>query len=470
MRKSLILTLAMLVLTAAGMIFVSAGVSRTGDDVVWEETVLSGDVSAAEGLEVFTDIRCTQHMYWGTAYQVGHPENISTDFEFYPESRKRTWEPTYSGISLEYAAGFGSSIGGGTFDMATEYLFGYNKVFADVASRTLPGEEHTERVMLDDYYEYYPMEIRVDLPEVYIYAGYDDGDPDIITGQEEMARALREFVKIPVSEDTVADVTVEKNGDGGVVSVYLNYIDSGVYVSAFSEYTENKCFFVLDCVNADDETPADMSHMAAGFGIYCLEYDSEKGTADTENIKNVFPLDQVDIEHFAMSEDKSRLLMITDENGAYYLTVIDAVTFAQLQRIEISDSGEEKWLHTVYEGEDFLTVAISIDDGRELVLLARGEDGGYEKKFAHVMTEEVEEKTYFTLRYARMAWDGERLAISGYADGTYSECGIYVFVYTADGLEYLARYDSSLEKGYVDKSSYRCTPESYSLGPIPTWK
>jgi hypothetical protein len=110
MRKSLIITILLLIVCIWGVTSAHVAVNAKKDAVTLDETVLFGDKSEVENLIVNTNIHCNNRLFWDTEYIVGELPQIRTDFHFYQSERhSRSSEREYYGVQLDIHTNFGIS-------------------------------------------------------------------------------------------------------------------------------------------------------------------------------------------------------------------------------------------------------------------------------------------------------------------------------------------------------------------------
>ena len=83
MKKALVLTIALIILSISGMAFAFADINAARDQVVLTKNVKYGDDSAAEKLEVQVRTHYDYHLFWDTVYQTDK-ESVQTNFVFPP--------------------------------------------------------------------------------------------------------------------------------------------------------------------------------------------------------------------------------------------------------------------------------------------------------------------------------------------------------------------------------------------------
>ncbi len=460
MRKSLILTLLLLILAAGSFGYIHGSVDASKDAVVIDETVLYGDKVIAEGIKVDLSTHCDYRLFWDTLYTVGEKPEISTTFTFsQAQLQPKQIKPPVFNIYLDdMLSGGGAS--GYNIDMEAETI---PLPVRDVATRTKPGEKHTETVYIKDYYDFYPIRVDFEWPSGFAV-------------NQDTLNLFAGYFKIPVYPKHQVEVSVEKNAAGNVHSIEHSPLwETEVYSHATSVVTDSHCFFTFACATVDGQL-LDTSHIPGGYGIYRFPRYTQSGvhilTAD--ELQTVFPLDAERARVIALetSQDKTKLLLVTSEDGDYMLTVIDAVTMTELQKLRIMHMDKEAgpwglWLRGFYVYEDFI-VPISSDSRFALLPLDVG--GKYEVRFEGSLSEIKGHEHAFSDELV-MSYNGKELAVAAFHyayNRPRNNCSFYLGVYTNEGLAYAGHYQHSLDKSLIEEYRLICQPLE-GTSPRVTW-
>lgn len=437
MRKSLILTILLLVLAAGALCYAHGLVDEGKDKVTIDETVLYGDKSVTEGITVDIRAHCDDRLFWDTRYAVGENPEISTDFTF---SQAQIYtRRTFSNRGIYFDGSFGD-FGiktTGSLDMSDE-----SAPVKDVASRTESGEEHTEIIYLKDYYDFYPISVEFDR----FLIGF--------AVNEELLALFADYFLVPVYPEHKAEISIRKNAAGDVGGIGLSTIkDGSVSLESESVVTDDSCFFTLS-FRTEDGKLLDTSFIPGGYGIYHFPLHNNGGDDKilaADELQMVFAIDEerAEVVTLQTNTDKSRLLLVTIEDGSYMLTVIDAETMTQLQKLELLKVVEDSVFRDLYIYDDFIVSAVN--DGR-FMLLAADATGNYEVRFTANFNEK-EELGYIFSNKVSMDYNGEALAVAAFQDGWYEPqnfCSFYLAVYDDTGLTYSGKYIHGLDKSFPD--------------------
>ena len=193
-------------------------------------------------------------------------------------------------------------------------------------------------------------------------------------------------VQVRVFHDTGAELTAV--GSGAIEC----WCDSVV--------GEDAVWFTADFMKGDDV-------WYPGGGVY--------RAADTVELLYPLPAESR-TRYLSRSADGARLRLITKENDAFTLTVLDADTGAALQTLAIPvEAGKEIWSTQEADG-DLLLLA-----GEKFLLLAEAEDGTYSLAMQGSIA--GDEVFNGSAPWRMFAYDGERLAVANMS--TQLLCSVY---------------------------------------------
>lgn len=467
MKKSLCLFLALLVLGSACIVSAHCVINEKRDQVELTESEVYGDKTAAEGLELTLHVTCNRRLFWDTTRTLGENAENKTEFHFSQTQEREEYEFSYSGVTVDIGCYFGIGFGGNGAELDDEVLrefHGYEDIIKDVVSRAQPGVEYTETVFLSDYMDYYPLNFYFELDafidedsetNTYYAAG------DLWREFPELYQWLSDYFRIPVNERYAVTVSVLKNAEGNILDIDLTSDDNyWINMRNASVITEDACYFALSMEDSEGNR-LDDSLIPGGFGIYRIpfSYREENGKenvkiAEIRELENVYPFPQgVCLSDMQLSSDGGDILLVTEGEEGFGLTVLDAETVREKQKLDIT---EADWLPLYYY--DGFMVACS---NERLVLIEKTPDGEYRR----AIDVDISGDEYIwdmSWRSSDMAWNGEKLAIavSGYEQKEYYDsysgeyymisektCGCWLAVYDETGLLYCADITSSLTGG-----------------------
>ena len=154
MRRALAFLLALALLGTAGVLYAHRAVAATAGAVEMRETVLCGDSSAARGIMARVPVYSGGHLFWDTEMEAGDGGVPVTEFRYTPVREGDRIGRRYSVLNVNVLTNMGA---GGNFgkdldfedhydDYVDSVYVVYGDLLRDVASRTAPGEEHTDPV------------------------------------------------------------------------------------------------------------------------------------------------------------------------------------------------------------------------------------------------------------------------------------------------------------------------------------
>lgn len=463
MKKALILTCLLLIAAVVFTAAAGAVLHGTADLVTYRESVVYGDISALKGTEVQTQIYLDKLLFWNTTFRPGETDSETASFKAHQYTQQ------ISSHRVEYGVQLSTSYSAGWSDLPAEEVTGLRRAFNELKAETKPGEENIRVIRLIDYCDFYPLQIVLDFPNY--RADWDTQDPvykatlNNYNRQDEYVEdllAIRDFFRIPVLPEETMEISLSINASGNSHSWGM------------SRGTKDSDFFPLDmtCVKADGvaflafsakthrgET-IDTSRIPGGYGIYALPFTQEENAThlDTDDLKMVYPMDpEADFVTMTRTEDGTRLLLFTKEDGHPILTVIDTASMQEVQRLVLSEVTVDDYFSPLYIGEDFLVLLL---DWERLTLLTLSEGGTYTHRFTVDITPADLENTSYIKRYTEFAYDGERLiAVQNTADGIV-RVDLTVTAYDETGMLCMANYVCSLNLGLND-ANYRDFCEPY---------
>jgi hypothetical protein len=275
------------------------------------------------------------------------------------------------------------------------------------------------------------------------------------------AKLFKDYFKIPVWPEHQTEITIRKNAGGSVYSIGASSVQGhDVHIESFSVLTDTGCFFTLAYRTASGEA-LDMSGIPGGYGIYYVPCRQEDGATapDADGLVTAYAVDpeSARIVTLQASADKSELLLVTEEDGMYMLTILDTQTVTPRQKLALFPVPQPAGFQTIYVFDDFI---VPLSGDATFAVLTETADGRYEPQFTSDMKKAESLKYGFTAPTV-MDYDGGRLAVASFQEnyaGFYGTCGFYLSVFDETGLVYLGRYDSSLDKSLPYDYSLRCRP------------
>lgn len=461
MKKYLYLLAAALVLSVGTLAGGHLRVNGAREKMDVRETVLAGDPAAAAGLSVTCHTRDWDgHLLWDTAFTPGGAEQAKTVFRLSGsgEEDPHRWSDS---VRLEQANDlFG--IGGNVSLDDQEYPPYLMRPIRDVASRTAAGEERTETIRISDYYDCYPLDLEV----------YSQKYPhDSISVYSEEYKWLGDYFQVKADAAAVREVTVEKDGEGQVVSAKMDLQpqqgDSGGRLDSCGVVTKQGIFLIVESVDVSG-IPDERLTCRDGPGVHLIRYREDREDEPVESYLDLFepelfyPTGDAQTLWLGVSPGESELLLYTLEKGVLVLTVLDPATGEVLQRLDLLETGADCGYLDMVKGDGLYLTVLNVDT----FSLVRREGRRYQQVLTGALDAHGEELSVFRSAPA-LAWDGERMAVASaglygfpYKNNAYND--IRAAVWDKSGLRFLGAYSCALSR---DPSSncYQYAQEPLSL-------
>lgn len=323
---------------------------------------------------------------------------------------------------------------------------GLRALWAELSAQTspLPGDEtYTEHnglisikreIQLADYLTDFPLSV-----DRLVYTAWA-ADREFGTSQydtsinaEELTRRFRAYFPIPVPEGLAMEISMTPDASGQLLSACFLTLDSSLLtLQADCVSTGEGVLFAL-CAGGSMAKALDGSGIPGGWGIYRL---SPGGDLET-----VYSIPNGGRAMAFWSDGDGTLFLLTEEKGAFLLTLLDVDTLTPVATQELFPAAEGAPHPQVFPQSDGSFCLLSAGDF--LAVLNR-RSGAWVVDFTADTSLQSSLGCPLSTPSSRLSlcYDGTRLAITGPCPSTKSE--YFLAVYTADGLEYLGGYTSSL--------------------------
>ena len=465
MKKNLLIIclLAAFILGSFGFTFAALVPQR--DNVQFSETVLYGNPEAAEGLTLRYQNHYDYHLFWDTTWTIGTPADTAvTDYRFSARRDRDSDIPEHA-IQLE-TNGFATHTSG-------DEVTGLQNAFNELAETAKPDKENIRSIYLADYYQYYPLEVTMNLPGMeeihWDESYYALAEQEKVKGdrsKDYIRIPFQEFFKIPVFPQDMVEIQVYVNGDGNVTSTSTGHgSDTFSLIETESVLAENSCYFTFTTRTWNGQY-LDTSLIPGGFGIYALPYSAD--SIQPENLSMVYPLDpKAQVIRMELNHDESSMFLFTSEPDGYYFTEIEMDSMRTLQRLCINDP------YLIYDDmmhvtdDYFAFYGVDNNDVRGFRIFSRGADGKFQFDFLIPSPTDKEREFFNFYSEATFAYDGKRAALTGTAVSTSIWSSAFtVAVYDETGMLYCGEYNTGQNCRSSSYGNYDCVPASNQLAEL----
>ena len=440
MRKTLVFTLLLALLSAGSIGYVAADIYPLRNQVVIKEIAedsyngygFFGDVSVTEGLTATLKTDYYKAMNWDTKIHFGTslPET-ETDYTLtFPVKKSTRYLRERNEIDIRI-----------TIEDVVD-----NSVFEYLTDGLQPGQSRKEKVYLKDYADYYNTEVDILFPEV-TYA-WRPGDNTLDNETEEALKVLfDENFRFPLDEKVNVDAHADHGQYGPGYGYSINTTSDTFGLNVKETFLKDCVYFTFNR-KGDNYRNLDISHLPLGYGIYCLTVPEDGSQPKLTNVCTLNP----DVQILKLtSDDYGNVIAYTVEEGFFTVTVIDSSTNSVTQSLQLTEFPANSPSWATYEGDDAIAVTLAHKlDTRQILLLTKNESGLYEihwslvipSKDSRVLTYSDSSNAEYRYDYAPvMAWSGKYLAF-GLSDEY--QTGLDLAIYGENGLLYYGRYSTSL--------------------------
>jgi len=482
MKKFGIIVILLLVLTAGGIGAAHFVVGQLADDVTVTETVLAGDKTAAEGVAVTTKTEYReQSLHWETTHTIG--KTNTTDCQF-----RMAKNGEYAQTSAHCSFGLGLHE---DFVWEKEYGNHWNSTFQKLPFEMIQNvidsisavESCTKVVSLNDYVDYYPV-------EMYLETEYGDG----CDYKGYTCLGADRYFQIPVPDEEQRKIYAKKDTAGNLEKLEtesINFIDLTTSAIIHEDYAYIAISNMYYYPQLDEEffiKPLTMPDRVYGIHRVPLtsEYDdASNGTADFTKAERILPLNPgQNVFEIVVSPDGKDLLLFSEENKKFYLLVFDLVSCELKQKLYLMDKDGIQTPNidiyfTTYDSEvlvdgDYVVAKL----GRADLCVVKKEKNTYQLKVADTLSLGKPVLNKFSAEYADVLCDGDKFylaCMSPKGGDDEAWCGASYYLLTFDGSElaYAGFYENSIDyaaefadDGPTIKSAYR-HPITLSLPGAP---
>lgn len=458
MKKSLVTAGCFFLLAVAALPVAACYVDQGKNAIIITQEVVTGDPKAASGIVLQMENTWNNHLFWETEYAIGSDGPAESKFTFYAG---QLHDPAYSPVreharfrdTLSYS--YGSGYGAPGLDPGAVPV---PETVREMVRQAGPREAVVSVMPVRDLYEYWP--VSVDLAS----------DSHAFSYFQEYR--IPELFQIPVPEDAMAEITIQKDADNRCTLLQCNAKSGAIDIISTGTFGTEGCYLAYYCVDAQDR---DLMPPGTDYGIYYVPYHPE----GVKEIRKVTGL-EADCMPIALEADEEtgQLWALILQDGRYYLDLLDITGGGErqeegycrlVQRIAVLDTGSaadtgaglstgaarEPGLNTEPAvGKEISSparmtlvpggVLLTWQEDGLFAFVSEDSDGGYTLWCVDHFPEGQDDtgNTLFPTEQA-LLFDGKRLVLAAYPD--FMSNNVQLAVFTKEGLAYYGRYRHSGE-------------------------
>ena len=419
--------LTLLLLALTGLTAAHAGVSRSGEAITFEETVLTGDPIAAEGLTAHLTQSSRGQVFFRTALPFGREPETAVSFSKSPHS-PGNYDSSPVRLSVALSSSWESF--GGDLDPA-ELPPAHWTLTEPLLEATPAGGTTTQTLELSNAWNAVPLNWRILLSQQDLHS---------LSVPSPLLTALQEGFQYPVPEGQQVRLSVSRNDDGQWVQWELEDLSQRLQAEALSCTARDYTYFLPQLWDGDQLLPS----APLGRGVYRLPNTARPLTA--EDLACVYLLEEAQ-QPLALSADITGrfALLAVQEGNRTALLVLDAETQQPVQSFDLPAADSVSLL----AGEGCV-LALLPDDSFRLFSL---DPSGPGEPLLTGQLPQSQEFPFFLGRRTQVAWDGQRMALLCPAEywRDLPAPSLLLGIWDEAGLRYCGGYGNSLD---------RCTDEN----------
>lgn len=308
MKKSLLLSLFITGLAVFSLPAALVLADNGKEKILINEEVLSGNPAQAAGIILKISSHWENRLLWDTEYTIGSGKEAESHFTFSP--RPVSWgaaeEQLSAGLRKEISADFWTTYTNNStaLDWGNDL---YSEMIGGMAKRAERGEKYTETVRISDYSPNYPLAFEVEGHSVQYEGDY-----------HEACNYLRDYFHISTAEDRM-EVTVEKNGQGNVISAGVRFIESNedILIANAAADDGGEGFYFTYCL--ENAETGEWEDRGQNMGIFYFPYQEQKSWlyVDLTRIEKLcdYPDNAIPLQMLVDDEEKILYLAVREEEN-----------------------------------------------------------------------------------------------------------------------------------------------------------
>lgn len=421
-KKGFILTATLLVLSVFVLVFGTIVIDKPKENLEIEETVLFGDIVAAENISISGTLDFRGHLLWNTSVTPGQAKKAETKFTLVSDAQEKDY-PSEPGAFLDARWFFTLSPDLVTEDASIAPLIAPAR---EIADRTTPGTTKKETVFLKDYYDVYPISLHVSWEDNTYYEVSDDD--------------VSKLFAFPIEPDATVSISIEKDTAGNVISAHIVSESTSTWDTPNAQFFGDTLYFSIQQypLYAGEDFVDDNFQ-----GVWRVDREKKDQFYEYTLVGEVYTDERIDrILAFEKTPNREdRLALLTAEGTKTVLSILSVPEMEVLQRLEFSPEKDEMNMDYMEMQDGYMLLK---DYDGAFILFDEQQDGTYQQKIRNTFRQ-FETNTETQRNYAfdvTSVYNGERFAALW-------ECSankIQLHIYDKTGLIYASRFANSLDE------------------------
>ena len=441
MKRSAIIMTVLLLLSAGGLGFAHHRVSKSGEQLSFQEYPLAGELSQAEGLRIAYHADLDRRLFWEAELTPGKPNPAKMRFF----AKRQREENSQEGYFQLYAPISMSTSTTGSFELQEDGRW-LKEAFLELAEETADGTTGEKTVQISDYEHFYPLEL--DFRSRYQhYMGASE-----LQEEDAFLKGFQKAFRFPVLEGQRETLSLRKDAAGMIRELSMSPTERGPEIYSISFSSEDTLYFIPEA-RQENGSLLDYSLTPGGYGVYSLPLNKE--SLSMEDLHFVCPLDpERQLQSSAYDPETRSLLACYEAGETWFFSSIDLQSGKETQKLAL---GKGEVLGMQLQEELLLIFRKNL----QADFLQKGKNGSFERRFVLAFPDEM---SFWNVAYTDCSclYDGDRLALVtplrdvtgkgelklGYFNSSY---GLYVF--SPEGSPYIAYFLSDLDRGSQGQNS-----------------
>ena len=337
MKRIVIMTVILFVLSLGGLAMMTLLLCRAQDKVEFTCVAQRGDPTVAEGLHLTEKDLLSSRVVWTTEHDLG--------------ARTQETKSRFSAKGLSYT--------GAQWD--NEYGIYVMKPDKDYLQSLAQPDEQSVLFRPAEKMAYY---------DLAVVPGSSRNDEQVKERYDDLLSIDFPMLRIPVGREDWMSMGVMRYSDGvDFTNVYASYLENG-----FHSWSAPAKEGTVMTVGFGPTVQPKADWAPEGFGLWLMAQSwSEPGE---ERIQLVYPLDieRQRVAYLSSTEDGEYILLFLAEGENLTLQMLDAETFRLVQTLDMGKIGQKETEVTYYDSDDDEQGQTSKGAEYEPILVRRGED------------------------------------------------------------------------------------------------